>query len=243
VSSYNALQLSSEMRASHGLQFIAAYTFSRSLDQGSGGNSSGSESRINIQNPRNLSADYGLSDFDHRHRFTFSPVYQLPFGRGRRFLSSANRLGDTVIGGWDLTGIVTLQSGSPFSVSMASNANLNTGTFLRPNRVCNGNKPSGRTIAAWYDTSCFALPALYTFGNTGRNILTGPGLQTIDAGLHKDFKIRDAFGMQFRAEFFNILNTANFGLPGNSITSSAAGRISTVVTTARQIQFAARFHW
>ncbi|MBS1822794.1 MAG: carboxypeptidase regulatory-like domain-containing protein, partial [Acidobacteria bacterium] len=214
VSSYNALQLSAEQRAWHGLQYLAAYTWSRSLDEGSGGNSSSSESRINIQNPRNLSADYGLSDFDHRHRFTFSPVYELPFGRGRYYGANVNSLIDSVIGGWDLTGIVTLQSGAPFSVSMSSNASLNTGTFLRPNRVCNGNKPAGsRTLAAYYDTSCFVNPAQYQFGNTGRNILIGPSYQTIDAGLHKDFHIKDALGMQFRAEFFNLFNTANFGFP------------------------------
>ena len=246
VSSYNALQLSAEQRSWHGLQYLAAYTWSRSIDQGSGGNSSSSESRINIQNPRNLAADYGLSDFDHRHRFTLSPIYQLPFGRGRKYGGSVNGFVDGVIGGWDLTGIVTLQSGAPFSVSMSSNASLNTGTFLRPNRICNGNKAGDqRTLTAYYDTSCFVNPPQYTFGNTGRNILIGPSYQTIDAGLHKDFHIREALGMQFRAEFFNLFNTANFGFPNNSIGSAAAGRISSLATgaTARQMQFALRFHW
>jgi outer membrane receptor protein involved in Fe transport len=246
VSSYNALQLSAEQRSWHGLQYLAAYTWSRSLDQGSGGNSSSSESRINIQNPRNLSADYGLSDFDHSHRFTFSPVYQLPFGRGRQHANRSGMLVDGLIGGWDVTGIVTLQSGAPFSVSMSSNASSNTGTFLRPNRVCNGNKAAGdRTLKTYYDTTCFAAPAQYTFGNAGRNILIGPKYQTIDAGLHKDFHIKEALGMQFRAEFFNILNTANFAFPGNSIGSASAGIISAVApgSTARQIQFALRFHW
>jgi hypothetical protein len=216
------------------------------MDEGSGGNSSSGESRINIQNPRNLSADYGLSDFDHRHRFTFSPVYQLPFGRGRQHANHTNALVDGAIGGWDLTGIVTLQSGAPFSVSMSSNASANTGTFLRPNRVCNGAKPAGqRTLAAYYDITCFVAPAQYTFGNAGRNILIGPMYQTIDAGLHKDFHIEGELGMQFRAEFFNIANTANFSFPGNSIGSAAAGKISALApgATARQLQFALRFHW
>lgn len=247
VSNYNALQLSAEQRAWHGLQYLAAYTWSRSIDQGSGGNSSSSESRINIQNPRNLAADYGLSDFDHRQRFTFSPVYQLPFGRGRQYGGSVNAVVDDLIGGWDLTGIVTLQSGAPFSVSMSSNASLNTGTFLRPNRLCNGNRSGDqRTLTAYYDISCFENPKQqYTFGNTGRNILIGPSYQTIDAGLHKDFHIHEALGMQFRAEFFNLFNTANFGFPNNSIGSAAAGRVSSLATgaTARQMQFALRFHW
>ncbi len=246
VSSYNALQLSAEQRPWHGLQYLAAYTWSRSIDEGSGGNSSSSESRINVQNPRNLAANYGLSDFDHRHRFSLSPIYQLPFGRGRHYASTVNGFVDGVIGGWDLTGIVTLQSGSPFSVNMSSNASLNTGTFLRPNRICNGNKSGNqRTLAAYYDTSCFVNPAQYTFGNTGRNILIGPSYQTIDAGLHKDFRITEALGVQFRAEFFNLLNSANFGMPNNSIGSAAAGKISSLAVgaTARQMQFALRFHW
>ncbi|MDE1178451.1 MAG: TonB-dependent receptor [Edaphobacter sp.] len=246
VSSYNALQLSAEQRAWHGLQYLASYTWSHSIDEGSGGNSSSSESRVNIQNPRNLSADYGLSDFDHRHVFTFSPVYELPFGRGRQYASSINPLLNQVIGGWDLTSILTWQSGAPFSVSMSSNSSLNTGTFLRPNRICNGNLPSGqRTLAAYYNTSCFVNPAQYTFGNTGRNILIGPMYQTIDVGLHKDFHIYESLGMQFRAEAFNIMNTANFSFPGNSIGSAAAGKISALAVgaTARQMQFAARFHW
>lgn len=246
VSSYNALQLSAEQRAWHGLQYLASYTWSRSIDEGSGGNSSSSESRINIQNPRNLSADYGLSDFDHRHVFTFSPVYQLPFGRGRQYAAGINPFLDEVIGGWDLTSIVTWQSGAPFSVSMSSNASLNTGTFLRPNRICNGNLPGNkRSLAAYYDTSCFVNPPQYTFGNTGRNILIGPMYQTIDVGLHKDFHIYESLGMQFRAEAFNIMNTANFSFPGNSIGSASAGKISALATgaTARQMQFAARFHW
>jgi hypothetical protein len=246
VSSYNALQLSAEQRAWHGLQYLASYTWSRSLDEGSGGNSSSSESRINIQNPRNLSADYGLSDFDHRNVFTFSPVYQLPFGRGRQYGNNDNAIVDGAIGGWDLTGIVTVQSGAPFSVSMSSNASANTGTFLRPNRICNGNLPAGqRTLAVYYNTSCFVNPPQYQFGNTGRNILIGPNYQTMDVGLHKDFHIYEQLGMQFRAEFFNILNRANFGLPGNSIGSASAGKISSLSlgATARQLQFAARFHW
>jgi hypothetical protein len=227
---------------SAGLMFMASYTYSRSLDLGSGGNSSGSESRINIQNPRNLYADYGLSDFDHRDVFTLSPVYQLPFGNGRRFLSNAGRSEDALVGGWDLTGILTLESGSPFSVSMSSNASANTGTFVRPDRICNGTK-SQKTLLAWYDMACFVTPAQYTFGNAGRNILTGPGLETLDLGLDKDFQIEGRFGLQFRSEFFNSLNHPNFGLPGNSIGSASAGKISSVITNARQIQFAVRLHW
>jgi outer membrane receptor protein involved in Fe transport len=242
-SNYDALQLTAEKRMGFGLSFLGAYTWSRSLDEGAGGNSSTGESRINIQNPRNLIADYGLSNFSYGQRFTLSTVYLIPIGHGRQFLGNANRIVDGVAGGWQLTSIVTLESGAPFSVSLAS-ATANTGTFTRPNRICNGNLPSGQqTIKEWYNISCFVTPPLYTFGNTGRNVLIGPGIETWDLGADKDFRITERFGLQFRAEFFNTLNHPNFGLPNSSIGSTAAGTITGVLTNARQVQFALRLHF
>jgi outer membrane receptor protein involved in Fe transport len=240
---YNSLQLSAEKRMSHGLSFLATYTYSKSLDNGAGGNSSTGESRINIQNPQNVSADYGLSNFDIRERFTLSAVYKLPFGHGRQFMSNANRVVDAFGGGWQLSSIVTLQTGEPFSISMAT-ATDNTGTFQRPNRVCDGNLPSAqRSIHDWYQLSCFVAPPIYTFGNTGRNVLIGPGVETWDLGVDKDFRLTERFGLQFRSEFFNALNHPNFGLPNASIGSAAAGTITTVLGNARQVQFALRLHF
>jgi len=242
-SNYDGLQLSAEKRFSAGLSFLAAYTWSKSLDEGGGGNSSTGDPRINIQNPRDVQADYGLSDFDFRQRFTLSLIYEPPFGHGRGYLSNANRFADAFVGGWQMTSIVTGQSGAPFSVSLA-NPTANTGTFTRPNRVCNGNLPADKeTIHEWFDISCFVNPTLYTFGNAGRDILIGPGLFTWDLGADKDFRLSEKVGLQFRSEFFNILNRPNFGLPSGSIGSAAAGTITTVVTNGRQIQFALRLHW
>lgn len=100
-----------------------------------------------------------------------------------------------------------------------------------------------RSINEWYDVACFVNPALYTFGNTGRNVLIGPGLFSWDLGADKDFRLNEQLGLQFRLEFFNILNRPNFGLPSGSIGSAAAGTITTVLTSGRQIQFALRLHW
>jgi outer membrane receptor protein involved in Fe transport len=242
-SNYDAMQLTAEKRMSYGLSFLGAYTWSRSLDEGAGGNSSTGESRINIQNPRNLIADYGLSNFNYGQRFTLSTVYQIPLGHGRQFMANANRVVDGIAGGWQLTSIVTLESGAPFSVSLAS-ATANTGTFTRPNRICNGNLSSSQqSIKEWYNTACFVTPPLYTFGNTGRNVLIGPGLETWDLGADKDFRITERFLLQFRTEFFNTLNHPNFGLPNSSIGSTAAGTITGVLTNARQVQFALRLHF
>ncbi len=242
-SSYHSLQLTLEKRMSYGLSFLGAYTYGKSLDNGAGGNSSTGESRINIQNPQNLAADYGLSNFDIRQRFTLSTVYQLPFGHGRQFLAHVNRVLDAVAGGWQLSSLLTLQAGMPFSVSMATTTS-NTGTFQRPNRVCDGSLSADqRSIKQWYQLSCFAAPPNYTFGNTARNVLIGPGLETWDLGTDKDFRLTERFGLQFRSEFFNALNHPNFGLPNASIGSAAAGTITTVITNARQIQFALRLHF
>lgn len=242
-SSYNGLQLSATKRYSQGLSFLSAYTWSKSLDEGAGGNSSSGESRINIQDPRNIAANYGLSNFDYRQRLSLSPIYELPFGRGRALLKNANRLTETLAGGWQMTSIFTAQSGGPFSVSLAT-PTANTGTFTRPNRICNGNLPADKqSIHTWFDTSCFVNPPIYTFGNTGRNVLIGPGLFTWDFGLAKDFRLAEQFGLQFRSEFFNLINHPNFGLPNSSIGSTAAGTITSVVTNARETQFALRLHW
>lgn len=243
LSNYDALQLSAEKRYTGQLSFLAAYTWSKSLDEGGGGNSSTGDPRINIQDPRHVSANYGLSNFDYRHRFTLSTIFELPFGHGRKFMRNANSFTETVAGGWQMTSIVTAQSGAPFSVFL-STPTANTGTFTRPNRVCNGNLPSDKqSINEWFDLACFVNPPIFTFGNAGRNILIGPGLFTWDLGADKEFRMNDRFGLQFRSEFFNLLNRANFGLPDARIGSAAAGTITTVVTNARQVQFALRLHW
>ncbi len=130
-SNYQALQLSAKKRYSRALSFLAAYTWSRSLDEGGGGNSSTGDPRINIQDQRNVPANYGLSNFDYRQRFTLSGVYELPFGRGRWLANGYAPFLDGLIGGWQATTIVTAQSGAPFSVFLA-NPTANTGTFTRP---------------------------------------------------------------------------------------------------------------
>ncbi|MFL6450371.1 MAG: TonB-dependent receptor domain-containing protein [Bryobacteraceae bacterium] len=242
-SSYNGLQTSAQKRLSQGISLLAAYTYSKSLDEGAGGNSSTGENRNSIQNPRNLSADYGLSNFNYKQRFTLSTVIEMPFGHGRKFLGNARGIQNALIGGWQVSSIVTIQSGAPFSPILAT-ATANTGTFNRPDRVCDGNLPGDQqTLNAFYNVSCFKTPAQYTFGNAGRNILIGPGLGTWDLGAGKDFLFTEKAGIQFRSEFFNVLNRANFGLPDRNIGSATQGTITSVITNARQIQFALRFHF
>ncbi len=241
ISNYNALQLSIEKRFARGLMFNASYTYSRALDMGGGGNSASAESRSNVQNPRDVRAEYGLADFNFSHRFTFYGVYDLPFGKGRQFLSNANGLLNGIVGGWQADSIFQAQTGPPGTPTMATSTS-NTGTTQYPNRICNGAL-STPTAHMWYSTSCYVAPPIYTFGNAGRNVVIAPGYWSWDFGVHKDFRITEKIGLTFRGEFFNVLNNVNFAYPSLSIGSAAAGTITSIVGNARQIQFALRLHF
>jgi hypothetical protein len=237
--------VTADKRFSNGVQFLAAYTFSKAMDMGGGGNSGTAESRNNVQNPRDVSAEYGLADFNYPQRFSLSGIYELPVGHGKRFLGSAPRALDLLAGGWSVNSIVSAQDGPPGTLTMATTTS-NTGTTQYPNRICNGNLPNDqRTIHRWYDTSCFTTPDNNTFGNAGRNVIIAPGLVDWDFAAHKDFRITEKFGLTYRAEFFNVLNKAHFNYPSTSIGSTAAGTITSVnsLSPGRQIQFALRLHF
>ena len=241
-STYHALQLSAEKPFSGGLMFNAGYTFGRSIDMGGGGNSASAESRSNVQDPRNVRAEYGLSSFNFSHRVTFSGVYDLPVGRGRRFLGNASGVLNGIAGGWQADSIFAAQTGPPGTLTMATMTS-NTGTTQYPNRICDGNKGAPHTVHQWFQTSCFVAPPIYTFGNAGRDVMIAPGYWSEDFGVHKDFRLTEKVGLTYRAEFFNLLNKANFAYPSESIGSAAASTITSIVGNARQIQFALRLHW
>jgi hypothetical protein len=241
ISKYHALQLSAEKRFARGLMFNAGYTFGRSLDMGGGGNSASAESRNNVQNQHDVRAEYGLSDFNFSHRVTFGGVYDIPVGKGRQFLSNASGVLNGVAGGWQADSIFAAQTGPPGTLTMAT-ATSNTGTTQYPNRICDGNN-GPKTVHQWFQTSCYAAPPIYTFGNAGRNVMIAPGYWSWDFGVHKDFRITEKTGLTLRGEFFNMLNKPNFAYPSTSIGSAAAGTITSIMGNARQIQFALRLHW
>ena len=176
--------------------------------------------------------------------------YKLPFGRGKAFATDARGLTQALIGGWQLNSIDTFQTGSPFTPVMATSL-LNSGTGVQwPNRKGNG-KLLNPSIHEWFDTSLFVSPGQYTFGNSGRNILYGPGTKQFDASLFKDvvFSSDGSRRLQFRAETFNIFNTPQFNNPNASIGTAAAGTISSAGApvlfqrTSREIQLAMKLYW
>ena len=236
-SNYNALQVKVNKRLSAGLTFLASYTWSKAIDNTPGywPNSGFSQLPQDSQHPD--VGERGLSDWDIRNNLVFSYSWEIPVGRNRRFMSHANTAADLILGGWQMTGILGLRNGTPFSPFITVNqANTAFGGNLRPNRNGSGNV-SNPTVDKWFDTSAFSLPALFTYGNSTRNILIGPGLNNFDMGLFKNFRVTEHAQLQFRAEFFNITNTAHFGLPNPFTNLAQGGTITTLTTPPRVIQF------
>jgi hypothetical protein len=207
---------------------LAAYTYGHAIDNDGV-----------HQDSFTLANDEGSSAFDVRQRFVLSSVYELPFGKGKPLLNTS-RFAGAVLGGWQLSGIFTKQTGLPFTPVMSVDSS-NTGTTLRPNLVGTGAFPSSQqTIQQWFNVAAFAQPAAYTFGNAGRDILVGPGLTNTDLGLSRVIPIRERMSLTFRAEAFNIFNTPQFGLPNATIGTSTAGTITTTINAQRELQFALR---
>lgn len=229
-STYHGMSTRLERRFSKGLSFLASYTYGRSLDLQSNVdlcdgcvNSSGAGT---IQNVNNRRANRGPSDHNVPQRFVFSGGWDVPFKRE-----------NPVLGGWTLSGILSLSSGLPFTLNLPFD-NANTGNVNWPNRISDGRLENG-TIDRWFDTNAFAFPAQYTFGNAGRGYLTGPGVKTVDFSLQRNFKlpINDASRLEFRAEAFNAFNTPQFGIPGATLQTPQFGVIGGTASPARQLQF------
>ena len=235
-SNYNSLQLKSEKRLTKGISFLASYTWSKSIDNSS-------QFDTSSPNPQNYTSYMrGPSNFDQTHRGVVSGIWELPFGKGRRFISGANAVTNAILGGWNLSEIFTAASGFPFTVTIpVDRANIGTGS-QRPDVVGNWNV-SNQSVAQWFNPSAFALPALYTFGNAGRNILRGPGFVNLDSSIMKRFYPVERQFLEFRCELFNATNTPSFGLPSSTIGTSSAGRITSLQSINRQIQFALRYEF
>jgi carboxypeptidase family protein len=226
---YNALTLRATKRLSSGLTFSGNYAWSKSIDDASDPGPTAYEQNL-PQNVHNLDAEKGLSSYDHRHRFVSSFVYAVP-GRGR------------VLQGWQLGGIATVQSGAPFTVvNGVDRANIGSGPAQRPDLVRNPNLPrSQRDPQRWFDTSAFAQPAPFTFGNAGRNVTFAPGLSNIDMSLQRNFALQNEQRLEFRWEVFNVLNHPNFDVPGRIAFSPDFGRIFSTAESSRQMQFGLKF--
>ena len=235
-STYHALQVAFSRQYSHGLRFLASYWYSKSLDYISTLNVAGSAPTLVAgendlaQNPFNLRAEHGLSLFDATQRFVFSGTWALPKWKGASPVAAA------LLNGWELNTIASLSTGTPFTVYDSANVSLQgsapeiSGFYSsRPNLISNPNSGQPHTANQWITRAPFQPLNPTTmagqFGNEGRNVVRGPGIESVDLSLFKNFNLTEAKRIQFRAECFNILNHANLGLPENDLESPAFGQI------------------
>ena len=239
---YNGLQAKLEKRFSHGLQVMASYAWAKEIDDTGGGNTS----NFIPPDPSNLEAQRADGPFDFRHILTVSYVYQLPVGRGLRFLSTAPGAVNEILGGWEITGITHYNTGGAYSVGINYNsANNGWGGDQFPNYVQNlppPLDPNDRT-QGWLNPANFANPAQYTYGNLGRNTERYAGYGNWDFGLFKNFPLHgEKEQLQFRSEYFNFFNNVSLGGPNATYCqplptcNPGFGRISSTQTTPRQIQ-------
>lgn len=224
-SSYNALWFSVTQRPRHGFQFNASYTFSKSLDY----NSLSSQGVV-VQNSFDASADRAPSDYDARHRFVLSAIYDLPFHQ------------NFLVSGWGLAFIVQSQSGSPVNIVTADSSINGIPLTLRPD-VTGPTTVPGK-VDTWFDTSVFT--AVPHFGSAGRNLVRGPAFNNTDVSLIRNIHVRESIRLQLRAEVFDVFNHANFGQPGNVVGTPSFGQITNTrfptgeSGSSRQIQFAVK---
>lgn len=233
-SKYHSFTLKLEKRYSRGLTFDANWTWSKSMDDASDPGPTFHEFNI-PQNVRDRKAEKALSSFDHRHRFVFTYSYELPFGNGHA-INPSGWVGK-LVDGWSVSGIGTFQAGAPITINLPSdNANIGTGPAQRPDLLRNPNLDGGGTAERWFDTGAFAMPAPFTFGNAGRNIVYEAGEANADFSLIKNTPIKENMRLEFRAEMFNIMNHTNFvGAPGRIAFTPNFGRLSNTAPS-RQMQ-------
>lgn len=240
--SYNALTAKVQREFSRGFSFLANYTWSKALTNTMEG---GANSPLN-QMGSCLACDKGMATFNTPQRLTFATVWELPVGRGKRFLGNTSRLGNNLLGGWSADAISTFSSGNPFTVN-APNNTAATLTNFRANRLCNGrtnlqNSDLRTNGLYWIDPACFATPASGFFGDSGADILTGPGYNNWDVAMEKDFQLRETWRLQFRTEFFNAWNHAQFMNPDSTVGDANFGQV-TSARDAREIQFGLKLLW
>jgi hypothetical protein len=243
-SNYHALQAKVQRRMSGGLAFTASYTFGKALSDflehlAATNNVSGNTP----QNAYDMAADYGPIEFDVRHRFVLSFIYQLPAGKGRR--TELSGLSGVLLKDWSLNGILSANSGRPMTIQANDNTQTGPGHITRAN--CLGDaQPSGfdRTVQRWFDTTQFTAPGTRLFGTCGSGTVRGPGFKTLNMSVFRGFPLPNDRRVEFRVEAFNVLDWTNYALPGRNVSAPATfGVISGTVGTPREMQLAVKFYF
>ena len=233
-SSYHSLQTKVEKRFSNNLSFLGAYTFGKSIDEQSQA-SLGFNNSTSVRSEYNYRQEKGPSDYNQAHRFVASYTYELPFGK--QMHGAAKVLAD----GWQFMGIHSYTTGTPYTIHARTDFS-NSGGDARPNAVLGVpiTPPGGQSRQQWFNPAAFSNPVDGQFGNVGRNTLTGPSNVTIDFSIFKNFSLSERARIQFRSEFFNLINHPNFGGLNTTYDSTNPGELTTA-GTSRQVQFALKF--
>jgi hypothetical protein len=244
-SNYHSLALRLQRRFAQGFSLMGSYTWSKSIDLTSGARPHAGD----MQFPQDAfcwQCERGLSNFKVPHRFVTSSLFELPFGKGKTLLNRGGVV-NAVVGGWQISSILTMQTGTPFDVLSGFDAgnrgyNFNPGPD-RPNSTGVNAALSGDVRGAnrWFDKNQFLRVPAGTLGNVGRNTLIGPGIVNLDLSLIKIFEIRERQQLQFRFESFNAANHPNLGMPNTNLTIANFGTIRTTNTNMRNIQFGLKY--
>jgi len=240
---YNGLQLNARQRFSKGMEFQVSYTYSKGMSDAIGyygeGGQAASQSAY-FQNLYDRKAEWGPTYFDAKNMFSFVYTYALPFGTGQTFLKNLHPVLNGFLGGWQMGGILNLRSGFPLTIQSTDRSGT-TSRGARADRVGNGEgaKEVGKG-KSWLDKSAFKEPVAGTLGNSGVGVIRGPGWKSFDLSMQKHFKVTEGSRFEFRAEFFNLTNTPQFGTPVRSVSSATFGEI-TSAQGERQIQFGLKY--
>jgi Carboxypeptidase regulatory-like domain len=242
--SYHALQAKLQRRFSNGLQYLVSYTWSKSIDTGTSGRF-GAEDGVGggaaIQDYYDPKSNVGVSSYNLPHFASIAGSYELPFGKGKRFLNSGFK--SIALGNWQINTVAQLSSGQPYQVNVQGDiANIGVqptyvSGYGRPNLVGNP-KLSHPTKQEWFNTAAFAVPS-FSYGNAGRNTLSSSSVYSDDLSVFKTFPLAESISLEFRAEAFNVLNIMNYGVPDPDISDKTAGVVSGLAQiNPRQLQLA-----
>ena len=233
-SNYNAFEARLSRTTHNGLTYLISYTWSKSIDLGCSG-AFGVEG-CSIQNPYDARADRSVSGFDLTHIFSSSALYELPFGRGKHFTPDS-ALANALIGGWQVNGIFSMDSGTPYYVTYSGDLANVGNNFVKANVIGNPT-PAHRTPSQWINPAAFLAPPAYTFGTMGRNSLRSDWRRDFDLSLFRSFPIHDQATLEFRAEAFNLTNTAVFAAPNHVVNAPNLGVVTSTANAPRELQFA-----
>ncbi|MBV9297088.1 MAG: hypothetical protein JO145_16060, partial [Acidobacteriaceae bacterium] len=250
TSDYNGLLVALKRRYSKGFAYQVSYTFSKSFSNFVDNLTGGSTPEYAY----NYNLERSFSPFDQTHRFVANGIYTLPIGQGGMILNNGGVV-SRLIGGWQLNGILTLETGIPFTVTTTDTTDTGGNHASRPN--CIGNPYAGATTnptlltgtgapGFFLNPAAFAIPAFGTLGTCAPRAFHGPGIENLDASLFKIFSVTERYRVEFRSEFFNVLNHPNFSNPNSSFTTSSLGsfgRLSSTTTDPREIQFALKLYF